>query len=234
MAAISRLFFAGLIAISQAGCEEPSTAKTLATVLALEGPAEVSADNGSTFAPLHLSDNPGHGSLLRTLSGSRLSLALLPNCLLHLDSDTTLKIVELALAKDGNETGSDVRGRFADIQLTDGRLLVSHAWGEATARLSIATTNGNVSTPSNALFWVEIAGGKTRVTCVTGWVEFEPPSHGQSTRIPPGFIGEWPSPDDRLIAASAEARGQDDLQQALEDERQLGDLLARRRNILPR
>lgn len=232
--AICRLLFVALVAAAQTGCWEGTTRETLATVLSVDGRVEISSEGGRTFSPLRLSDTPGKGVVVRTGTGSSLSLALLPNCLVHLGDDTSVKIVRLALTKDGNETGNSVRTRLAEIQLNNGRILASHVWGEAQARFLIATPGGQVGTPSNALFWVEVADGKTRVTCVSGWIEFKPTDAPSGRRVPPGSIGEWPSADGRFTAASEDSRGQDALQQGIELEGQLRDLIGRKRNVLPR
>ena len=229
-----RLIAILIVATTGSGCWEVVRRETLATLLAIEGPAEISSDHGRTFVQAGSSQTPGKGDIVRTVSGSRLSLSLLPNCLVHLDGDTSVEIVRIALIKDGNETGNDMRGRFTQFKLLAGRIFVSHHWGEAPARLSIATPEGEVSTPSDAAFWVESAGGKTRITCLSGWIEFRPSGAAGSTRIRPGSIGEWPSADGEIIAADAEPRGQDDVQRGLELEQQMRELISRNCNTLPR
>jgi FecR protein len=223
-----------LVAIGYCGCWEGTSRETLATVLWLEGSVSVSSDHGRSFAELRATKNPGKGEILRTSSGARLWLALLPNSLVELDPETSVEIVRIGLTKDGNETGNDIRQRFSEINLRGGRIFVSHFWGEARARLAVSTGNGEVSTPSNAAFWVEFAEGKTRLTCVDGWVEFRPAEASSGTRILPGSIGQWPSGDGNIIAAATDSRGQDDLQQGLELEQKLRDLTSRKRNELPR
>jgi len=220
--------------LAEGGCWEGTSRETLATILSIEGQASFSSDAGRTFVRLDASYHPGKGETLRTGPDSRLALALLPNCLLQLEGRTSAEIVRLALTKDGNETGNDMLARLAELKLHAGRILVSHTWGEARAGLTIATENGYVSTPSNALFWVEFADGKTRVTCVSGWVEFRPSDTPGSTRIPPGSIGQWPAADRDLTAADADPRGQADLEQAAELEQKLRDLAGRTRDVLPR
>jgi hypothetical protein len=229
-----RLLAILLVATVQSGCWEGTTRETLATVLFIDGPAQISSDGGRTFSQLRPTETPGKGEILRTDSTSRVSLALLPNCLVHLDRDTAVEIVRINLVKDGNETGGDMRGRFARLRLINGRIFISHVWGEAPARLGIATADGEVSTPSNAAFWVEFAGAKTRVTCVSGWIEFQPSGAPGSTRIRPGSVGQWPSADGSMSAADADSRGQDDVQQAIELEQRMRSLMSQKRNLLPR
>ena len=234
LASACRLLAILVVATAQSGCWEGVARETLSTVLAIDGPAQISSDGGRTFVELRPTGTPGKGEVLRTDSKSRLSLAVLPNCLVYLDRDTEIEIVRLNLVKDGNETGSDIRGRLAELRLIKGRIFVSHLWGEAPARLAIFTSDGEVSTPTNAAFWVEFAEAKTRVTCVSGWIEFRPAGAPDSTRIPPGSVGQWPSADATISTAEADSRGQDDVQKAIQLEQQMRALLSQKRNILPR
>lgn len=144
-----------------------------------------------------------------------------------------MEIIRLAITKDGNETGDDMRARSAEIKLTKGRILISHSWGQARARLSLRTPDGEVTTPSNALFIVQREQQKTRVTCASGWVEFRP-GGAAATRIPPGSVGEWPSATSNVNNAEADPAAQEDLGRAIEAEQILRKLAAQKRNALPR
>jgi hypothetical protein len=229
-----RLIALLLVAIAEAGCWEGTNRDTLATILSLEGSATISLDGGRTFSALRAAQHPGSHAIVRSASDSRLALALVPNCLAFLDQNSSLEIVRLSMTKDGNETGDDMRARSAETKLINGRLFVSNVWGEAQARLVVSTGNGEVSTPSNTSFWVEFTDGKTRVTCVSGWVEFRPSDSPASTRVPPGSIGQWPAKDANVTAADADPRGQEELQHATELEQKLRDLSGKTRNVLPR
>jgi hypothetical protein len=233
-ASTSRLLATLLIALAECSCWEGTSRDVLATVLSLKGSASISVDHGRTFSELATAQNPGSNAILQTSPGSQLSLALLPNCLVHLEQNSSVEIMRLALTKDGNETGDDMQARLAEAKLITGRIFVSHVWGETRARLAISTDEGEVSTPSNAAFWIESGNGNTRVTCVNGWVEFRPSGATKSTRVPPGSTGQWPSADGNITAADADPRGQAALQQAAELEQKLRDLAARTRNVLPR
>ncbi|HEY8835109.1 MAG TPA: hypothetical protein VIM09_05950 [Chthoniobacterales bacterium] len=204
------------------------------TVLFVDG--QPSVDRGSREKPIPLTADfhPGRGDVLETPGASRVGLSLLPNLLVLLDRGARMEIIRLALTKDGNETGLDMRGRSAEIKLSQGRILVSHAWGEAQARFSLATSGGEVTTPSNALVVVQSEQQKTRVTCASGWVEFRPSGAANAIRVPPGSVGEWPSAGANITAAEADPVAQEDLQQAIEVEQMLRGLAAPKRNALPR
>jgi hypothetical protein len=138
------------------------------------------------------------------------------------------------LIKDGDETASDIRGRFAALELIQGRIFVSHEWGEARAGLTVSLANAEVSTPSNAAFWAEFVQQKMRVTCVSGWIEVRPSASIVSTRVRPGWIGEWPTDGETLRPADTDPRGQEDLQHGLQLDQRMRDLLNEKRDVLPR
>jgi prepilin-type processing-associated H-X9-DG protein len=223
-----------LFGAAECACREGTTHDVLATVLFVDGHATIDRGSRGKLSPLTADLQPGRGDSLQTPASSRAALCLLPNLLMQLDRGARMDITRLALTKDGNETGSNMRGRFAEIRLGNGRILVSHVWGEAFARFSVVTPHGEVATPSNALFIVEAEQQKTRVTCASGWVEFQPSGAAAGTRIPPGSFGQWPSAAPNLTQAEADPVAQDDLQQAVEVERILRNLAAQKRNVLPR
>jgi hypothetical protein len=221
-----------VVAAAQASCWEDTTRQVEATVLFVDGPAKL--QSGRHTIPLRPESHPGGGDILETEDASRAALSLLPNLLVQLDRGARMEIIRLALTKDGNETGNDMRGRFGDINLLNGRILVSHEWGEALARCRVFTPHGEAATPSNALFIIESEAEKTRVTCVSGWLEFRPSGAADVTRIPPGSVGQWPRAAPSVVKAEADPVAQEDLQYAIEAEQILRRLSAQKRNSLPR
>jgi hypothetical protein len=223
-----------LIAAVLCGCWQDTTREVSSTVLFVDGPATIDRGSRGKSIPLTAEIHPGRTDILETPGTSRAELSLLPNLLIQLDRGARLEIVRLALTKNGNETGNDMRSRFAEVKLGNGRILVSHVWGEALARFSVATLHGEVATPSNALFIVESNQQKTRVTCASGWVEFRPSGAATGTRIPPGSVGQWPSAAPNLSRGDADPVAQEDLQQSVELEQILRKFSAQKRNLLPR
>ncbi len=221
-------------AVVLSGCWEGITSESLATVLSTEGTAEISSGQGRSFARLGLTDHPGKRSVLRTASGSCVVLAPLSNSVVQLEGDTTVEIVRIALTKDGNETGNDMRSRYVDLTLTGGRILASHEWGEATARFTVATAHGQLIVTSNALFWVESDAARTRITCASGSVGFQPKEASSAARIGSGFVAESSGTTVNVTPADADPLSQERVVEALQLEQQLRDLAARNRNLLPR
>jgi len=196
-------------------------------VLSLEGPVEISTDGGRNFSSLRLDRHPGKADWIRTSSSSRAALALLPNALIQLEPGTTIEIVRLALTKDGNETGPSMRGRFAEFKLLNGRIFVSHNWGDTTARFVAATRDGEVIATSNALFCIHSNETSTRVTCASGTIGFHPAKGGAVASIAPGFMGEWSGNAATVTAADLDTRGQKDAEEALPIEQTMRALSVR-------
>ena len=184
--------------------------------------------------PLAPGLHPARGDILEMTGSSRAVLSLLPNLLAQLDRNARLEIGRLAITKDGNETGAAMRGRYADVRLQAGRLFASQAWGEAIAKFSLKTAQGELVTTSNALFCVEADEHKTRVTCVSGFVSFQPTSGQSFTRIPPGFFGEWSGSDSTLAGADTDEGAQEILVEGLEIEQKFREWSNTNRSVLPR
>lgn len=205
-----------------------------ATVLAVNGPATISASGRGQPVPLVPGARPGKGEIVETTGPSRAAVALLPNLLIQLDRDARLEIIRLAITKDGNETGAAMQGRYANVRLLNGRMFASQVWGEAMAKFNVITSQGQLLTTSNSLFCIETDEHKTRVTCVSGSVGFRPRESEADTQIPPGFVGEWSGSRTSLATAETDARGQEDLQAGLEIEETLRALSGQNRFVLPR
>jgi hypothetical protein len=228
-----RVIAVAVLAATLPGCWEGTTRSVLATVLFVEGPAVIRSDIRGQPVPLAPGAHAGLGKIIETPGSSRADIALLPNLLVQLEPNTRLEIVRLAMTKDGNETGSSMQGRYADVKLMNGRMFASHDWGEAIAKFRVITPQGELLTTSNALFCVESDEKKTRVTCVSGSVEMRPRGGQAVTSISPGFVGEWSASTSNLVAAETDARGQEDLQEGLDVEQKLRGLIAKARYALP-
>ena len=194
----------------------------------------ISASARGQFVSLAPGMHPGEGDIMEMTDSSQATLSLLPNLLVQLDRNARVEIVRLAITKEGNETGAAIRGRYADVRLLSGRMFASQAWGEAIAKFSVRTSQGELVTTSNALFCLEADEHKTRVTCVSGFVSFQPTSAKATTRIPPGFLGEWSGVDSTLVAADSDERAQETLIEGLAIEQKLRQLSSKNRSALPR
>lgn len=178
--------------------------------------------------------SPGTGDLIQAPATSQARLCLLPNLLAQIDRGAELEIGRMIITKDGNETGNAIFARSAAARLVKGRMFVSHVWGEAMARFTVETPNGQLIVISNALFCIEIEPEKTRITCASGLIDFQPKGSSTSTRISAGFVGETSGSTLNLNPAETDPAGQENLVDALQAEQKLRELAAARRNVLPR
>jgi hypothetical protein len=192
----------------------------------VEGTAVISPGVRGQSSPLLRGTHPGRGAVIQTSASSRAAVEILPNILVQLDHDTGIEIVRIAITKDGNETGQAIRGRYATVRLVAGRVFVSHTWGEASSGFTVMTPHGELVTTSNSLYCLEADEHKTRLTCASGTVRFQPRDGSAAIAIRGGFLGEWPSPA-RTLAAETDARGQEDLQETVRVEQTLRRLLSK-------
>jgi ferric-dicitrate binding protein FerR (iron transport regulator) len=127
-----------------------------------------------------------------------------------------------------------MRSRYVDLTLTSGRILASHGWGEATARFTVATAHGQLTVTSNALVWVESDATRTRITCASGSIGFQPKGASSTTPVSSGFVAESSGTTLNVTPADADPLSQERVVQALDLDQPLRDLAARNRNVLPR
>src|SRR5947207_7198586 len=134
--------FAVASALAQVGCWEGITRSVSATVLSTRGEVVCRSKESTNFRPVRPEVKLNAGSILKTSSGSRANLVLIPGALAQVSGDSELKIDELKLRKDGNETGDAMRERIAHIELRRGGIAVLF---EGVSRFTIETQIGRAS-----------------------------------------------------------------------------------------
>lgn len=207
------------------GCSEGSR-EVSATVLELTPGCTLQRPGGETIK-LDVNADPRSGDTIITGADGRASLALLPSSRVELGPSSTLKILALALAKDGNETADAMRKRITSLQLLVGSLTLTHRRRDVAAepRLSIATRHGVVVSTLDCLFRVESSAGRTRIVCESGYVYFRPNESNNAARIEPGFVAEYSQNGDRSFAAADEMAAQNTMVEIATVETKLAALL---------
>jgi len=151
------LLFGGLLT----GCWEGISRQVLATVLSLHGEVVYLSKGSSNFRPANSQAKLSAGAVLKTSSGARANLVLIPGALAQVSGDSELKINELKLRKDGNETGDAMRERIARITL---RIVASslrvgspteirrpcRSWGSRSVSATSRTEAGSAASRSAA------------------------------------------------------------------------------------
>jgi FecR protein len=224
-----------ILPLCLSGCWTGLIENVTAIVLATRGSVEIRSGNAGQFRPLSNDMHPGVGDFIRVGDDGRLQLALLPDTLVQLRSNSEMEIHGLRVIKDGDETGEGIRWRHAHLKVIVGRLFVLHEKrGLADTELNVSTPDGDLSAESTCLYRIEVSEGRTRVTCATGSVTFHPSDQSPSFRVSAGSVGRWPLAGGKLLAPATDPRGQSEIATAVEVENDLRVARLGVRNILPR
>lgn len=214
--------------LAQAGCWEGTTRSISATILSSEGEVVCVSKGSTDFRPVTSEVKLSAGSILKTSKGARANLVLIPGALAQVSSDSELKIHELKLRKDGNETGDSIRERTARIELRRGSLVVLF---EGFARFIIETPETTISVLPSCLLRLDVDEGHVRAMCVRGKF-YATPKNGHAGAVDAGYFHEWPS-ERGPVSAAEDQRGQTDTTATLKAARELQELVAGQRDRLP-
>ena len=104
-----------LCTLTLSGCWSGITKEIAATVLSLRGQVNCSPKESTDFRAVDSKSKIGSGVTVRTSSDAQCDLSLVPGALARLSGGSELKIKELRITKDGDETGDAMRERVARI-----------------------------------------------------------------------------------------------------------------------
>ena len=208
------------------GCSKGITRETAATVFFAKGNVVFGNAERNNFQPVTSKSKIRAGETVRTSDNGSISLALMPGAFVQLFGDSEIKIQDLRLTKDGNETAGGVLDRHASIRLNRGRIVSLFSHGDTGAsQFNITTSQVTLSSDSDCLFSLWTDGKTTRVTCgrgeVTTSADTQPPE-----KIAAGNFYQWPTASKAPNAATADASAQIDIKTALDAEAQLLDQAA--------
>jgi len=215
------------------GCSEGVGRKVEATVLSVHGSVVFGIDEQTDFRPVGPESRLRDGSTVRTLDGAWLNLALLPGAMLRLSSNSEIKIEELKISKDGNETGDAMRSRIARIRLSRGKITVLFRRSDKNAsQFAINGRQATITADSDCLFCVQSDQTTTRLTCVLGKI-YASPGAQPAIAIGAGYFQKWPSDRPETIAAADDPEAQIDVVNSLEIGDQLRELQSGWQNRRP-
>jgi hypothetical protein len=225
-----RTFLALSVCLLGNGCSKRITRATAATVLSVKGDVVFGQAKRNQFQPVTPSSKIRGGDIVRTSDGAAINLVLVPGAFVQVTENSEIKIEELSLTKDGNETAGGMVDRSARVQLSRGRLSILFSRGDTSgSHFALATKQTIISPDSDCLFSVWTDGSITRATCARG--ELSGASDRQKPlRINTGYFHQWPTAAKEPLAASGEASAQMDVMVSLEAEKELQDQAARQRN----
>jgi FecR protein len=208
------------------GCSKGITRETAATVFFARGNVVLGSAGRNDFQPITSKSKIQAGDTVRTSDGASINLALIPGAFVQLSGNSEIKIEDLRLTKDGNETGGGVLDRRASVRLNRGRIvsLFSHS-DTSASEFSVTTGQVTLSPDSDCLFAVWTNGTTSRVTCGRGELnastDAQPP-----VEIAAGYFSQWPTASKEPNAATADASAQMDIKTALDVEPELLDQAA--------
>jgi hypothetical protein len=202
-------------------CSKAITRATAATVFSVNGGVVFGTAERNNFQPVTLKSRIHDGDLVRAAHGASADLGLIPGAFAELSSDSEIKVEELRITKDGNETAGDMRERRARIRVIRGKLIVLFIPSDTNASGFVITAPGvTVKPDSDCLFSVWTDGTTTRVTCakekVIASAGEQPP-----VTIAVGYFQRWPTGRNEPVVAASDASAQIDITESV----QAGDRL---------
>jgi len=222
--------FSGVLALSVSllgnGCSKEITRSTVAVVFSVKGKVVFGHSERNDFQPVTPKSRIEAGDVVRTSDGASINLALISGVFVQLTENSEIKIEDLRLTKDGNDTADRMVNRRAWIRLNSGRIVCSFSQSDKTASdFGIATGQMTLRPASDCLFSIWTDGTTSRATCERG--EVSASADGQPPlKISAGYFSQWPTASKEPIAASSDARAQMDITIALNVEPELMDQAA--------
>jgi hypothetical protein len=224
----ARIGLATIFAFVLSGCWAGMSRQVIATILSRRGQIVYSSRDGGSFEPVNPETKLGAGSTLKTSTDGAMNIALIPGALTQISGNSELKIEELKLTKDGDETGDAIRERTARVELRRGGMVVLF---DGFARFTIQTPQATITVLPGCLIRLDVDASRTRLTCVRGRI-YAAREPGPIRAVDAGYLCEWPS-DHGPLPAAGDAQGQIDATATLQVARELSDLEAARRDHLP-
>ena len=207
-------------------CSKGITRSTVTVVFFVRGNVVFGNAERNDFQPVTPKSKIHAGDVVRTSDGASINLALIPGAFVQLSGNSEIKIEDLRLTKDGNETAGGMLDRRARIRLNRGRIVSLFSQSDKNAsEFGIRTGQVTLRPESDCLFSVWTDGTTSRATCARG--EVSASADGQPPlKVAAGYFAQWPTASKESIAASADANAQMDIKTALGVEPELLDQAA--------
>src|SRR5207244_10730333 len=147
------------------GCSKGITRATAATVFFVRGNVVFGNAERNDFQPVTSKSKIRVGDIVRTSDGASINLALIPGAFVQLSENSEIKIEELRLTKDGNETSGGMLDRRAWIRLNRGRIVSLFSQSAKNAsKFGITAGQVKLKPDSDCMFCVWTDGTMTRAT----------------------------------------------------------------------
>jgi len=215
------------------GCSKGISRETAATVLSVKGTVAFGSAEQNNFQLVTLKSRIHDGNTVRTRDGASIELALIPAAFAQVSGNSEIKIEQLRIVKDGNQTDGGMRDRSARIQLSQGKITVLFSRSDKSAsQFFINSRQVTISADSDCLFRVLTDDTTTRITCVRGKIYASAGAQPPVT-IGAGYFQQWPSTHPEPVAAADDETAQIDITDSLEIGNRWRELRAGWQNRLP-
>lgn len=212
------------------GCSEGITRATVATVFFVRGNVVFGKAERNDFQPVTPKSKIQEGDVVRTSDGASINLGLIPGALVQLSANSEIKIKDLRITKDGNESADGILDRRASIQLNRGRIVTLFSHSDVKeSEFNIITGQVTVRPDSDCLFSVWTDRTKSRVTCGRGEVNASGDAQAP-IKITAGYFSQWPAASNKPNAATDDANAQMDVKAAFDVAPELLDQAAGSQN----
>jgi hypothetical protein len=208
------------------GCSKGITREIAATVFFVRGNVLFGNAERNHFQPVAPNSKIHTGDTVRTSNGASINLALIPGAFIQVSGNSEIKIEDLRVTKDGNETADGILDRRASLRLNHGRMvgLFSHS-DRSGSEFKVLTSQVMLKPDSDCLFSISTDGSTSRVACGRGevnvFVGVEP-----LVKIAAGYFSRWPTTSKEPIPAITDAVAQMEIKTALDIELELLDQAA--------
>jgi hypothetical protein len=203
------------------GCSKGISRATAASVLSVKGTVVFGSTEQNNLQPVTLKSRIYDDNIVRTRDGASIDLALIPSALVQVSGNSEIKIEQLRIVKDGNQTDGGMRDRSASIRLSQGKITVLFNRSDKSAsQFAIDAREMTFTVDSDCLFRVQTDATATRVTCGRGKLYASAGAQPPIT-IAAGYFQQWPSVRPGPLPAADDATAQVDITKSLE----IGDQL---------
>jgi hypothetical protein len=204
-------------------CSKGTSRATAAVLFSIKGRVIFGTAERNNFQPATLKSKIHSGDTMRSSDGGSIDLAFIPAALVQLAGGSEIKIDELSITKDGNQTAGGMRARTARIRLNRGKVIVLFTPSDnGASQFAITTGQLTIKPDSDCLFSVWTDGKTTRVTCTKGKVNAPADAQAPVT-ITAGYFQQWPITRKAPVPAAENASAQIDITESLEIEQRLED-----------
>jgi hypothetical protein len=210
-----------LCSLLASSCSKGVSRATAAKVFSVKDRVIFGNAERNDLQPVTLKSSIQSGDTVRSSDGATIDFALIPAALAQLTGDSEIKIDELSITKDGNQTAGGMRNRSARIRLNRGKVIVLFTPSDRSAsQFAVTTGQLTIKPDSDCVFCVWTDGKTTRVTCAKG--HLNAPADAQApVTVTAGYFQGWPTTRKTPVPATEDASAQIDITESVEAERRL-------------